>query len=73
MILCMFARFFCVYVCIKTQGDKNTHADKQHEQSENWRLEKNGDSGTKTFILKYCRCTTYCKHLATAGEMTQQK
>jgi len=24
-------------------------------------------------FLKYCRCTNYCKHLATAGEITQQE
>ena len=39
----------------------------------NWRLEKIGDSGTKPVILKYWRCTTYCKHLATTGEITQQE
>jgi len=39
----------------------------------NWRLEKIGDSGTKPVILKYCNCTKYCKHLATAGEITQQE
>jgi len=39
----------------------------------NWRLEKIGDSGTKPVILKYCWCTTYCKHLTTAGTITQQE
>jgi len=38
----------------------------------NWRLEQIRDSGTKPVILKYCRCTTYCKQLATAGDITQQ-
>ena len=38
-----------------------------------WRLEKIGDSGTNPVILKYYRCTTYCKHLATAGKITQQE
>ena len=41
----------------------------------NWILEnlKIVDFGTKPVILKYCRCTTYCKHLTTAGEITQQE
>jgi len=39
----------------------------------NWRLGKIGGSGTKPVILKYCLCMTYCKHLATVGEITQQE
>ena len=38
-----------------------------------WKLKKIGDSGTKPVILKYRRCTNYCKHIATAGEITQQE
>jgi len=39
----------------------------------NWRLERIGDSGTKPVISKYCLCMTYCMHLATAEEITQQE
>jgi len=31
------------------------------------------NSGTKPVILKNYRCTTYCQHLATSGEITQQE
>ena len=62
----------------KRAGDASSHAalfglmKNKHRSNnrKNWRLEKIGDSGTKSVILKYCRCTTYCKYLATTGEIT---
>jgi len=61
-------------LCRHTASESITSSDTHTTSNrKNWRLEQIGDSGTKPVILKYCRCTTYCKHLAIAGEITQQE
>jgi len=39
----------------------------------NWRLEKIGNSGKKTCHFEILSVHDHCKHLATAGEITQQE
>jgi len=52
---------------------KNWKKEEELEQSKKLETGKIGDSGTKPVILKYCNCTKFCKHLATAGEIMQQE